>query len=244
MGKEIIELIVDGGKATSGPSMGQKLGPLGINIQTVLDSINKKTTEFVGMKVPVKVIIETKDKSFDIEIGVPPVSELIKKEAGIEKGSGMQKIKKAANLGMEQIIKVAKMKSESMLIHNTKSGVKSVIGSCGALGILVEGKPAKETSIDVDKGLYDDLIKKELTVIAHDKKQKLSNDLLRINSELEKEFAKQQAAAAAATPVVATATPAAGTATTATPAAGAAATPAVDAKKDAKKDNKKDAKKK
>lgn len=243
MGKEIIELIVDGGKATSGPSMGQKLGPLGINIQTVLDSINKKTTEFVGMKVPVKVIIETKDKSFDIEIGVPPVSELIKKEAGIEKGSGMQKIKKVANLGMEQIIKVAKMKSESMLIHNTKSGVKSVIGSCGALGILVEGKPAKETSIDVDKGLYDDLIKKELTVIAHDKKQMLSNDLLRINSELEKEFAKQQAAAAAATPVVAAAaTPAAGAA--ATPAAAGAAVPAADAKKDAKKDNKKDAKKK
>ncbi|MBS3172463.1 50S ribosomal protein L11 [Candidatus Woesearchaeota archaeon] len=251
MAKEIIDLIVDGGKATSGPAMGQKLGPLGINIQDILSSINKKTTEFVGMKVPVKVIIETKDKSFDIEIGVPPVSELIKKEAGLEKGSGLQKIKKSANLGMEQIIKVAKMKYDSMLVRDLKSAVKNVIGSCGTLGVLVEGKAAKDASKDVDKGNYDDLIKKEVTTISQEKKQKLNDDLTRINAELEKELAKQKAAEAAAAPEV---TAAATTETAATPeatpavagakgapaATGAkAATPAVDAKKDNKKPAKK-----
>lgn len=244
MSKETIELIVDGGKAASGPAMAQKLGPMGINIQDVLGNINKKTSEFSGMKVPIKIIVDTKDKSYDIEIGVPPVSELIKKEAGLEKGSGLQKIKKSANLGMEQVIKVAKMKYDSMLVKDLKSAVKSVIGSCGALGMLVEGKAAKDASKDVDNGHYNDLIKKEVTTISHEKKQKLSEDLIRINAELEKELAKQKAAEAAAAPVVAAATT---TEATATPAAGAA-TPAAatEAKKDdkAKKEDKKETKKK
>ena len=79
MTKEIIDLLVDGGKATASPSMSQQIGPMGINVQNVIKDVNKKTEMFTGMKVPVKVVIDTSSKSFELEIGTPPTSELIKK---------------------------------------------------------------------------------------------------------------------------------------------------------------------
>ena len=107
-----VEAMVEGGKATAGPPIGPALGPLGVNIGEVINSINQKTQAFKGMKVPVKIIVQ-QDKSFNIEVGTPPVSQLITKELGIEKGSGTPNSLKVGNMAVEQVIKVAAMKKES-----------------------------------------------------------------------------------------------------------------------------------
>ena len=140
MSKETIDLMVDGGKAAAGATMGQSLGPLGVNIQNVLKLINEKTVDFKGMQVPVKVIVDTQTKEVEITVGTPFTSELIKKELGIEKGSGVPHKIKVGNLAIEQVIKIAKMKKDSMLANNLKSAVKNVVGTCAQMGVLVEGK--------------------------------------------------------------------------------------------------------
>ena len=106
MAKETIDQLVEGGKATAAPPLGPALGPMGVNIGEVVAEINKKTAEFKGMQVPVKIIVDTETKEFNITVGTPPASALIKKEAKIEKGSGNPKADKIADLLIEQIIKI------------------------------------------------------------------------------------------------------------------------------------------
>ena len=188
MSKEIVDIIVEGGKASAGPQMGQAFGPLGVNIQGILDKINEKTSGMKGMKIPVKVIVDTETKEFELELGSPPISELIKKELGIEKGSGSAKLDKVGNLAVEQIVKIAKVKKDSMLVNNLKSAVKSVIGSCGPLGILVEGKEPKEIIEDINKGIYDNTINNEITEVTEEKKEILDKQLEEIKTELSKKI--------------------------------------------------------
>ena len=85
---ETIKALVEGGKASAGPPLGPALGPLGVNIMEIINTINDKTKQFSGMKVPVKVIIDPKTKKFEIDMGTPPATSLILKELNLEKGSG------------------------------------------------------------------------------------------------------------------------------------------------------------
>ena len=82
-----VDVMVEGGKATPAPPLGPALAPLGVNIGAIVEEINKKTSSFKGMQVPVTVNVND-DKSFEIKVGIPPVSALIKKELVLEKGSG------------------------------------------------------------------------------------------------------------------------------------------------------------
>ncbi|MGC9149772.1 MAG: 50S ribosomal protein L11, partial [Candidatus Micrarchaeia archaeon] len=109
----IINLLVEGGKATSGPPLGPALGPLGVDVQKVVDEINKKTKEFEGMKVNVKVIVNEK-KEINIEVGTPPTSALILKEIGAQKGA-KSKDEIPGNITLEQVVKIAKIKKASSL---------------------------------------------------------------------------------------------------------------------------------
>ena len=103
---EIIEALVDGGNATPGPPLGPVLGPLGINIMDVVKVINEKTKAFEGMKVPVKVIVDTATQEFEITVGTPPTSALILKELKLEKGSSNPRADKVGDLSMEQVKKM------------------------------------------------------------------------------------------------------------------------------------------
>lgn len=188
MSKEIVEVIVEGGKASSNAAFGQAFGPLGINIQEILDKINEKTSSMKGMKIPVKVIVDTETKKFELELGSPPISELIKKEIGIDKGSGSAKLDKVGNLAMEQVVKIAKVKKDSMLANNLKSVINCVIGSCGPLGVLVEGKEPKEIIEDINKGIYDNTINNEITKVSEEKKEILDKQLEEIKEELSKKI--------------------------------------------------------
>src|SRR3972149_9045150 len=85
MGKVTVQLMIEGGKATAGPQIAQPLAPLKVNIAQIITSINDKTKEFSGMQVPVKVVVDGATKEFEIKVGSPPVSSLIKKELKKEK---------------------------------------------------------------------------------------------------------------------------------------------------------------
>ena len=152
---ETIESLVDGGKASAGPPLGPALGPLGVNIMQVINTINEKTKQFEGMKVPVKVIVNPKTKEFTIEVGTPPASSLILKEMGKEKGSGKASTHKIGNLTVDQAINVAKMKFDKLLGNDLKHKVKEVIGTCISMGVTVEGKDPREIQKAIDEGEYD-----------------------------------------------------------------------------------------
>jgi len=155
---QVVETLVEGGKATPGPPLGPALGPLGVNIPAVVAAINEKTKDFAGMKVPVKVIVDPKTKEFEIEVGTPPTSALILRELGVEKGSSDAKNSSVGNLTMEQVVKIARMKRDGMLASSMRSAVKEVLGTCVSVGVTVEGKHPKEVQKEVDEGKYSELI--------------------------------------------------------------------------------------
>lgn len=151
---ETIKALIEGGKASAGPPLGPALGPMGVNIMQIINTINDKTKEFVGMKVPVKVIIDPKTKNFEIEVGTPPAASLILNEMGGEKGSGSPSKHKIGNITIDQAIKVAKMKFDSLLGKDLKEKTKEIIGTCISMGVTVEGKNPKEIQKAIDEGEY------------------------------------------------------------------------------------------
>lgn len=194
MAKETIEILIEGGKATAAPPLGPALGPTGINIGLVVAEINKKTADFKGMKVPVKVIIEKETKEFSIEIGTPPAAQLIKKEAGVAKGSSNPLAEKVADLLIEQIIKISNMKQDSLLGNSTKARVKEIVGTCQSMGILVEGMPAPEALKAIDEGRFDAEITSGKTELTAEEIKHLSEEKERLAVELKtrrKEFESQ-----------------------------------------------------
>ena len=120
----------------------------------IVNKINDLTKSYAGMKVPVKVVVDVDDKSFDVEIGTPTTSALIVKELGIEKGSGTPKATKVGNLSLEQIVKLAGMKRPDSYAKTTIAAVKEVAGACVSMGVTVDSKEPKEFIKDLDKGVY------------------------------------------------------------------------------------------
>ena len=152
----IIKLLVEGGNMKPGPTLAQKVGPLGLNMGKLISDVNTATKNFTGMKVPVAVEIDTKTK-----------------------------------IALEK---------------NLKSAVKTTLGSCVSLGILVESKDPKEIIKEVDKGVYD----KEIANPSKPSEEKLAklneyfDAVKKKQAELlkkeEEEKAKEAAAAAALAP--------------------------------------------
>jgi large subunit ribosomal protein L11 len=157
--KKTISALVSGGEASAGPPLGPALGPMGVNVLQVVNTINEKTKDFPSMKVPVKVEVDSETKKFTVEVGIPPTAALVAKEAGITKGSGASGSNFAGDLSIASAVKIAKMKIEGSYAKDVKGAVKEVLGSCVSMGIKVEGKPAKEIYADLSEGKHDDLLK-------------------------------------------------------------------------------------
>jgi large subunit ribosomal protein L11 len=155
--KKSISALVTGGEANAGPPLGPALGPLGINVLQVVNTINDKTKDFPGMKVPVKVEVDSETKKFNVEVGIPPTTALIAKEIGITKGSGTAGKDFVGNISMSGIVKIARMKMDISYALDLKNSSKEIIGSCVSSGIKVENKPAKDIYIDIKSGVYDSL---------------------------------------------------------------------------------------
>ena len=151
MAEVVINGLIEGGKATGGAPFGPALGPLGVNVNNIINDINAKTGAYEGIKVPVKVIVDTATKSFKIEVGAPPTSALILKELGLQKGS-KAKEEIAGNITLEQVKKVAKAKGTSLYGNTLQSRVNQVLGTCKSMNITCEGMPAMEVIAKIKSG--------------------------------------------------------------------------------------------
>jgi len=155
--KKVVELIVSGGQANAGPPLGPALGPLGVNIVAIVNKINEVTKAYAGMKVPVKISVDTEEKTFEVTVGTPTASALIVAELKVEKGSGTPNSVKVGDLSMEQIVKIAKIKAPQLLSSNTKDATKELLGTCVSLGVTVEGKDPREVQKEIASGTYDNV---------------------------------------------------------------------------------------
>lgn len=133
MGKETIEVMVTGGKATAAPPLGPAVAPLKVNVQSVVDAINEKTKNVAGIQVPVKIIIDTDTKEFEIVVGTPPTSALIKKELGLKKGAKEPGAERVGDLSKEQQKKIAMAKFGS----DDPNVLSQIEGTARSMGISV-----------------------------------------------------------------------------------------------------------
>ena len=156
---DTIEVLVDGGAATPGNPLGPALGPLGVNVVAIVTEINKKTSAFKGMKVPVKIVIQG-DKTFTVSVGMPPTSSLITAEAKAEKGSGQPKTTMVGNLSFDQVLKIAHMKEGDLLGKSVRDRAREVVGTCVSMGITVDGKNPREVQKLISEGQYDAALRK------------------------------------------------------------------------------------
>jgi len=126
-----------------------------------VNKINEVTKDYAGMKVPVKVIVDTETKEFEVTVGTPTMSALIVSELKIEKGSGSPKAQKVGNLSMEQVIRIAKIKQAELLSPSLKAAAKEVLGSCVSMGVTVEGKDPKEVQKEIDEGKHNPILERQ-----------------------------------------------------------------------------------
>lgn len=205
-----VKLIVEGGKMQPGPAVSQQLGPLGINLGKVIKDVNDVTKNFSGMKVPVELDVDSKTKAVKINVFSPPVAELIKKELGIEKGSGQPNTIKVGNVAFERLVAIAKTKMDDLLAKDFRSALKLIVGTCVSIGVLIDNKEAKEIEKEIDSGVYDKEIKGEIIDVSKEKKEKLEKFFAERKAKQEKELKALEEAKAAAEAATVAAKPAEG----------------------------------
>ena len=132
-----IKLQIEAGKATPAPPVGPALGPAGINIMQFVKEFNDRTAQQAGYIIPV-VITVYKDKSFEFITKVPPVAVLIKKAAGIQKGSGKPNKEKVAKLTKEQVKAIAEQKMPDLNAASLEAAMSMVAGTARSMGVVVE----------------------------------------------------------------------------------------------------------
>jgi large subunit ribosomal protein L11 len=147
--------IVSGGEATGGPPIGPALGPLGVNIMTIVNKINEETAEYQGTPVPVDVVIDTDTKAFQVKVGMLSTFALITQTLDIKKGSPTPNTDYVGDLTFDQLIGIARRKREGLFSASLKTAVREVLGTCQSAGVTVEGKPGKEVQDLILAGEYD-----------------------------------------------------------------------------------------
>jgi large subunit ribosomal protein L11 len=131
-----VKLQIPAGQATPAPPVGTALGPQGINIMTFVKEFNARTQNQPGMILPVEVTIFS-DKSFTFILKTPPAAILLKKEAGIEKGSGQPNRNKVGKVTKAQIRKIAEIKMPDLNCDSIESAMAMVAGAARSMGLEV-----------------------------------------------------------------------------------------------------------
>ena len=132
----VVKLQIPAGKATPAPPVGSSLGPYGINMMEFIKSYNERTASQVGSIVPVEITIY-EDRSFTFVTKTPPASELLRKAAGIEKGSGAPNRQKVGKITMEQLREIARTKMPDLNAQDEEAAMKIVAGTARSMGIEI-----------------------------------------------------------------------------------------------------------
>ncbi len=141
MAKEVtsqIKLQIPAGKANPAPPVGPSLGQHGVNIMEFCKQFNAKTQKQEGSIIPV-VISVYKDRSFSFIMKTPPASDLLKKAAGVIKGSGIPHKSKVGKITQAQLEEIAKIKAEDLNASDIPAAMQVIAGTARSMGITVEG---------------------------------------------------------------------------------------------------------
>ncbi|MDP2641243.1 MAG: 50S ribosomal protein L11 [Candidatus Yanofskybacteria bacterium] len=133
----IIKLHIAAGAATPAPPVGPALAQRGVNIGEFTRTFNEKTKDRMGFKIPVDITVY-EDKSFSVVYHEPPTAQLLKKAAGIEKGSGQPNKKKVGKVTKEQVRQIAEQKMKDLNTEGVNQAIKTVEGTAKSLGVEVE----------------------------------------------------------------------------------------------------------
>jgi len=135
-----VSVLVEGGKAAAGATLGSALGPLGVNVGQVVAKINEETKQFAGMRVPVIIRVDPNTRAFTLVVGRPPVAALLLKEAKKEKGSGKPKTETVGDVTLDAVRRIAEAKGEDLHGRSKEEQANQVIGTCVSLGLTVDGQ--------------------------------------------------------------------------------------------------------
>lgn len=140
MAKEVkikLKLQIAGGKATPAPPVGTALGPHGINLGQFVSQFNEGTKDRMGEVVPVEVTIFT-DRSFEMVFKTAPASDLLRRTAGVEKGSGKPLTSKVGKITDKQLTEIAEKKMEDLNANDVEAAKKIVAGTARSMGIEIK----------------------------------------------------------------------------------------------------------
>ena len=134
--RAVITLQIQAGKANPAPPVGPALGQHGINIMGFCKEYNEKTANQAGSIIPAAITIY-EDRSFSFVLKTPPASDLLKKAAGLEKGSRAQKREKVGTLSRDELKKIAELKMKDLNANDVDAAIKMVEGTARSMGIEV-----------------------------------------------------------------------------------------------------------
>lgn len=135
--KAIVKVQCPAGKATPAPPVGPALGQHGINIMEFVKAFNERTASQAGMIIPA-IITVYEDRSFTFETKTPPAAVLLRKAAGVEKGSGQPNTAKVASLKWSQVQEIAKTKLADLNATDLEAATRMIAGTARSMGITVE----------------------------------------------------------------------------------------------------------
>ena len=133
----IIKLQIQAGQATPAPPVGPALGAAGVNMMEFVKAYNDRTADQRGNIIPVEITVY-EDRSFTFITKTPPAAQLIKKAAGVAKGSGVPHTQKVGKLTMDQVREIAETKKEDLNANDVEAAAKIIAGTARSMGIEVE----------------------------------------------------------------------------------------------------------
>lgn len=132
--RSVVRLQIQAGKATPAPPVGTALGPHGVNIMGFVKEYNARTADQTGNIIPVDITIY-EDRSFTFVTKTPPASDLLRKAAGVEKGSSDVRTERVATVTRDQVREIAQLKLEDLNTDDVDAAMQMVMGSARSMGI-------------------------------------------------------------------------------------------------------------
>src|SRR3989304_5987784 len=132
--RAVIKLQIEAGKANPAPPVGPALGQHGVNIMAFCKDYNERTASQAGTVVPVEITVY-EDRSFTFALKTPPASDLLKRAAGVDKGSSAQRREKVGQISRDQLREIAELKLRDLNATNVEAAMKMVEGTARRMGI-------------------------------------------------------------------------------------------------------------
>ena len=136
--RAVIKLQIEAGKANPAPPVGPALGQHGVNIMGFCKEYNEKTSNQAGTIVPVEITV-FEDHSFAFALKTPPASDLLKRAAGVQKGSAAQLREKVGQVTKAQVRQIAELKMRDLNAYDVETAMQQIEGTARSMGLVVEG---------------------------------------------------------------------------------------------------------